>query len=201
MSELVSHNQPAGSFLVQCLHWHPLLGTTTKVEGTAQCTYTTGTGLVCMCILFGCTSLESPGPELSHCLTLAMRVRASTRDRLVPLYHCPTLPLVCASVRERSNLWLLLFTEPNIPWSSNLEALLLTLRHTNDEDKFSAPLESLGSIWSYDYDPLPHLMSKPLSLIHVSALPAPHWIDELEVACHLCVNEAPLTSEGSLWTF
>ena len=40
MSELVSPNQPAGSFLVQCLHWHPLLGTTTKVEGTAQCAYT-----------------------------------------------------------------------------------------------------------------------------------------------------------------
>ena len=40
MSELVSPNQPAGSFLVQCLHWHPLLGITTKVEGTAQCTYT-----------------------------------------------------------------------------------------------------------------------------------------------------------------
>ena len=96
-----------------------------------------------------------------------MRVRASTRDRLVPLYRCPTLPLACASVRERSNLWLLLFTEPNIPWSSNLEALLLTLRHTMDEDKFSAPLESLGCIWSYDYDPLPHLTSKSLSLYHM----------------------------------
>ena len=96
-----------------------------------------------------------------------MRVRASTRDRLVPLYRCPTLPLACASVRERSNLWLLLFTEPNIPWSSNLEALLLTLRHTIDEDKFSAPLESLGCIWSYDYDPLPHLTRKSLSLYHM----------------------------------
>ena len=83
-------------------------------------------------------------PELSHCLTLAMRVRASTRDRLVALYHCPTLPLVCASVRERSNLWLLLFTEPNIPWSSSLEVLLLTLRHTNDEDKINGALRKLG---------------------------------------------------------
>ena len=73
-----------------------------------------------------------------------MRVRASTRDRLVPLYRCPTLPLACASVRERSNLWLLLFTEPNIPWSSNLEALLLTLRHTNDEDKINSALGKFG---------------------------------------------------------
>ena len=73
-----------------------------------------------------------------------MRVRASTPDRLVPLYHCPTLPLVCASVRERSNLWLLLFIEPNIPCSSNLEALLLTLRHTNDEDKINSAFGKFG---------------------------------------------------------